>query len=119
MPDNPSAPKRGEIWFANLGKLEPAKGAEIQKSRPVLIIGTDVVNRNRRTTLVVPLATSGGKAEANPPITVNVHCGGKNGVAVIDQLRALDKKRLLNLVDTIHPKDLELVVSALRQVLEI
>jgi mRNA interferase MazF len=119
MVGNAAAPKRGEIWFANLGELDPSRGAEIQKTRPVLIIGTNVVNRNRRTALVIPLATSGGKAEAHPPITVAVVCAGKTSVAVIDQLRALDKNRLLNLIDTVSPSDLELVVNALHQVLEI
>lgn len=40
-------------------------------------------------------------------------------IAVIDQLRALDKQRLVKLVDTIHEGDLELVVQALCQILEI
>lgn len=115
---NPHAPKRGEIWFANLAPLNPSKGAEIQKSRPVLIIGNNIINERRRTVLVVPLATQGGAANANPPITVPVTCRGKNGVAVVDQLRALDKNRLVNLMDIIHPSDLELVVNALAQVLE-
>ncbi len=119
MPGNPAAPRRGEVWFANLGELNPSLGAEIQKSRPVLVIGTNIINQRRRTVLVIPLATSGGKAEANPPLTVGVTCGGKQGVAVIDQLRALDKQRLVSLVDTIHPGDLELVMQALCQVLEI
>ncbi len=69
--------------------------------------------------LVVPLATSGDQAQANPPLPVEVMCGSKGGIAVIDQLRALDKQRLLNLIDTIHAGDLELVVQALCQILEI
>jgi mRNA interferase MazF len=115
----PTTPQRGEIWFANLGKLDTSKGAEIQKSRPVLIIGNNVINRHRRTVLVVPLATSGGKAKADPPITVQVVCGGKHGVAVIDQLRALDKRRLSHLIGTIDPDDFISVIIALRQVLEV
>jgi mRNA interferase MazF len=119
MPGNPQAPKRGEVWFANLGELEPSKGAEIQKTRPVLIIGNNIVNQCRRTVVIVPLATSGGDPQSNPPITVAVTCNGKNAIAVIDQLRALDKQRLLSQIDTIHPGDLELVVQAICQVLEI
>lgn len=119
MAGNPSSPKRGEVWFANLGELDPSKGAEIQKTRPVVIIGNSIVNQRRRTVLVIPLATSGDQAQANPPITVEVLCGGRRGIAVIDQLRALDKQRLVKLVDTIHEGDLELVVQALCQILEI
>ena len=119
MAGNAAAPKRGEVWFANLGDLDPTKGAEIQKSRPVLIIGNNIINQRRRTVVVIPLATSGDKAQANPPITIEVLCGGRRGIAVIDQVRALDKQSLLNLVDTIDAGDFELVIQALCQVLEI
>ena len=73
-PGYPEAPRRGEVWFANLGTLAPEKGAEIQKSRPVLILGKDILNEHRRTVLVIPLATGGGNLRANPPITVEVRC---------------------------------------------
>jgi len=116
---SPIAPKRGEIWFAQLAPLNQSAGTEIQKSRPVLIVGNNIVNERRRTVLVVPLATSGGKATANPPITVSVNCAGKSAVAVIDQLRALDKSRLAKLMDIIQPEQLESVVAALGQILEI
>ncbi len=119
MPGNSASPKRGEVWFANLGELDPSKGAEIQKSRPVLIMGNNIINQRRKTVLVIPLATSGDQSQANPPITIKVMCGARRGIAVIDQLRALDKQRLVNLVDFIPEPDLELVVQALCQVLEI
>jgi len=119
MTGNSGSPKRGEIWFANLGELDASQGAEIQKARPVLIMGNNIVNQRRRTVLVIPLATSGNPAQANPPVSVEVMCSGRRGIAVIDQLRALDKKRLVNLVDTIHGGDLDLVVQALCQILEI
>jgi len=119
MASSSLAPKRGEIWFANLAALNPLAGAEIQKSRPVLIIGNNIINQKRRTVLAIPLATSGGKAVANPPLTVSVTCAGKNGIAVIDQLRAIDKNRLARMIDTISPDQFASVISALSQVLEI
>ena len=116
---NSAAPNRGEVWLADLGELDPSRGAEIQKQRPVLVMGKNIINQHRRTVLVIPLATSGGNPKANPPVTVEVHCGLKRGLAVIDQLRALDKQRLLRLIDIIFPVDLELVEDALCQVLEL
>ena len=118
MSNNHLTPKRGEIWFANLGALNPAAGSEIQKSRPVLIVGNNIINERRRTALVIPLATSGGKAIASPPITVSVNCAGKKGVGVIDQLRALDKNRLVKLLDVMQPDEFQSVINALSQVLE-
>jgi len=116
---NARAPKRGEIWDANLGALDTAQGAEMQKTRPVLIVGKNLVNEHRRTVLVIPLATSGANAKANPPVSVQVECGQKKAAAVIDQLRALDKSRLLRFIDVASPADLESIAGALRQVLEL
>jgi mRNA interferase MazF len=116
---NQAAPKRGEIWFANLGTLNPSHGAEIQKSRPVLIIGNNIINERRRTILVIPLATSGGKAAAHPPLTVSLNGNGKQGVAVIDQLRALDKRRLSKFIENIGPDELKNIVNSVSQILEI
>lgn len=118
-PGDSAAPKRGEVWFANLGDLDPSKGAEIQKKRPVLIVGKNIINQHRRTVLVIPLGMGGGNPKANPPVTIEVHCSEKSGVAVIDQLRALDKQRLLHLVDTIEPDEMDSVMAALCQILEI
>lgn len=119
MPGDKRSPQRGEVWWADLRPIDSLQTAEVRKSRPVLIIGNNIVNSKRKTVLVVPLSTSGGTASANPPITVHVNCGGKQGIAVIDQLRALDKARLINLIDNIKPSDLAPITQALRQVLEI
>jgi mRNA interferase MazF len=48
-------PRRGEIWWT---ELDPTRGSEIQKTRPCVIVTSDVLNARRRTVVVVPLATS-------------------------------------------------------------
>ena len=84
-PDSP--PQRGDVWWVS---LDPAQGSEIQKTRPCLVLTSDVVNRFRQTVVVVPFSTS---ARAHPPISVAVTCQGKPVVAIIDQIRAVGRHR--------------------------
>ena len=112
MPQGKS-PRRGEIWWVN---LDPTVGSEINKTRPCLVIGASVVNEHRRTVVVIPLSSSPQEA---PPLLVKVTCGGKPAMAVIDQVRAVAKERLTNLMDRCSAKDLGSVEAALREVLEL
>jgi mRNA interferase MazF len=106
-------PRRGEIWWA---KLDPTLGSEINKTRPCVIIGNNILNEHRRTVVVVPLSSS---PQAAPPVTVSVTCSGKASVAVIDQVRAIAKERLVSVIEKLPAKELESVESALREILEL
>ena len=64
--------------------------------------------------MVVPLSSRG---LAKPPITVRVRCMGQKVVAVCDQIRAIDKTRLLNWIEEMSKEDLENISKALKQVL--
>ena len=105
--------KRGDVWWI---QLDPTIGAEIAKTRPCLIVTTDVLNDRRRTVVVIPLLTS---PEANPPLMVPVTCAGKPSVAVIDQLRAVSKKRFAKRIGTISTANLLAVEEALRNILDL
>lgn len=75
-----------------------------------------VVNDRRRTVVVIPLSSS---PQVNPPLLVAVHCGGRDAVAVIDQIRAVSKERLesrMGELSAAHVKDLE---EALKDVLDL
>jgi mRNA interferase MazF len=106
-------PRRGEIWWAN---LDPTVGSEINKTRPCLVIGNSVLNERRRTVVIVPLSSS---PRAAPPVLVNVTCSGRPAVAVIDQVRAVAKERLVSLMGRLSSQELEAVEVALRQILEL
>ncbi len=103
--------KHGDVFWVD---LSPTQGSEIKKTRPCVLIGATPINQARRTVLGVPLSSSGKPV---PPLTVPVVCMGKNVVAVCDQLRAIDKSRLLNRVESMNQKDLEKIKTALRQIL--
>lgn len=106
-------PRRGEVWWV---RLDPTEGSEISKTRPCLILSSGVLNERRRTVVVVPLSSS---AKASPPLLVPVRCGGRDAIAVTDQIRAVSKARLEQSMGTLSPEHLEAVEQAVREVLEL
>lgn len=106
-------PRRGELWWA---ALDPALGSEIAKTRPCLVLTTDVLNEHRRTVVVVPLSSS---PSAYPPIRVALRCNDRPAVAVVDQVRAISKERLRTKIGVASPPELEAVEAALKQILEL
>jgi mRNA interferase MazF len=106
-------PRRGEVWWAS---LDPAHGSEIRKTRPCLVLTANVLNRMRGTVVVVPYSTATG---AHPPITVPVTCQGRAAVAVVDQVRAIAKHRLVERIGTAAEGEITAVATALGEVLEL
>ena len=97
-------------------RLDPTLGSEIAKTRPCLIVSTDVINERRRTVVVVPLSTS---PQASRPLLVPVRTAGRDAVAVIDQIRAVSKQRLDQRLGELSAQHLNDVEQALRHILEL
>jgi mRNA interferase MazF len=108
-----ATPRRGEVWWVG---LDSTLGSEIKKTRPCLVLSTDVVNQHRRTVVVIPLSTS---PETSPPLLVPIECAGRSVVAVVDQIRAIAKERLQKRLDSASADDLKAVEDGLRQILEL
>jgi len=106
-------PRRGEVWWV---RLDPTLGSEIAKTRPCLVMSTNIVNERRRTVIVIPLSSS---PEPSPPLLVPITCAGGEVVAVIDQMRAVAKERLEKCMGEISAERLEAVENAIREVLEL
>jgi mRNA interferase MazF len=102
---------RGDIYWVS---LDPTQGSEINKLRPCVIVSATPINKARRTVVVVPLSTA---AKPRPPLVIPIHCLEKAAVMVCDQIRAIDKSRLLKLAGAISAKDLQALEDELRQVL--
>jgi mRNA interferase MazF len=79
--------KRFDVYLIN---LDPTIGAEIQKTRPCVVVSPDEMNRHIATVIVAPMTTQ-GKAY---PTRVACQFEGKVGFVVLDQLRTVDKVRL-------------------------
>ena len=113
QPNPGSVPRRGEIWWV---RLDPALGSEIRKTRPCLVVTTNIANQYRRTVVVVPLSSS---ALSKPPLLVPLTCEGRTTSAVIDQIRAVTKERLLERIETVSAQQMRSVEDALRNILEL
>ncbi len=103
--------KRGEVWWVC---LDPTVGSEIRKTRPAVILTVDALNKARKTVVVVPLSTS---AQPRPPIVVATPSSGPDSVAVCDQLRTVDKTRLVSQIGVLSPADVRAISQGVKQVL--
>lgn len=80
--------QRFDVFLVN---LDPTVGSEIQKTRPCLIISPDEMNRHIATVIVAPMTTKGRVY----PTRVDCSFQGKEGQIVLDQIRTIDKSRLI------------------------
>jgi mRNA interferase MazF len=99
---------RGEIWLA---ALDPTVGSEIRKTRPCVVVSPPDMHDFLRTVIVAPMTTAGKPA----PFRIPVRFGGKTGLVLLDQIRALDKARLAKKLGKVSPATLRATLSALQQ----
>jgi len=99
---------RFDVYLVN---LDPTVGSEIQKTRPCLIVSPDEMNRHIATVIIAPMTTKG----AMYPTRVPCRFQGKDGQIVLDQLRAVDKKRLVKRLGRIFETTQAAVLSGLTE----
>jgi mRNA interferase MazF len=99
---------RGDIWLAS---LDPVVGSEIQKTRPCVVISPPEIHDYLRTVIVAPM-TTGSKAA---PFRIPTQFANKTGLIVLDQIRTLDKQRLIKRVGNIDDTTLTATLDILRQ----
>jgi mRNA interferase MazF len=100
--------KRFDVYLAN---LDQTIGAEIKKTRPCLIISPDEMNRHIRTVIVAPMTTAGKDYPTRVPLIFNK----KKGQIVLDQIRTIDKIRLVKNLGTLTHETQLKVVSILHK----
>ncbi|MBU1569564.1 MAG: type II toxin-antitoxin system PemK/MazF family toxin [Proteobacteria bacterium] len=99
---------RFDVYLIN---LDSAVGSEIQKMRPCLIISPDEMNRHIRTVIVAPMTTAG----KDYPTRIACRFMKKKGHIVLDQIRTIDKTRLIKNIGTIDSETQLKVISTLQQ----
>ncbi|MEN8246479.1 MAG: type II toxin-antitoxin system PemK/MazF family toxin [Thermodesulfobacteriota bacterium] len=100
--------KRFDVFLVS---LDPTVGSEIKKTRPCLIISPDEMNRNIRTVIMAPMTS----ASKNYPTRVPCTFKKKPGQIVLDQIRTIDKSRLVKKLGTIDSNDQSEVISVLQR----
>ena len=100
---------RGEIWLA---ALDPMIDSEIRKTRPCVLISPAEMHEHLRTVIVAPMTTGSRPA----PFRIPVVFERKHGLILLDQIRTLDKARLVKRVGAVSAETLSATLAALQEV---
>ena len=105
----PTTIVRGEVWLIG---LDPTIGSEIRKTRPCIIVSPPEMHDYLRTVMVVPMTTGSRPAPFRIPISFQK----KNGLILLDQVRTLDKQRLVRRLGAVEAKTLRATLACLRDI---
>ena len=100
--------QRGDVFLI---RLDPARGGEIKKTRPCVVVSPDELNAYLRTVVVAPLTTGGHSY----PFRVPCKFEGRSGYVVIDQIRTVDRERLVRRLGKIPSSTLGRVLTILQE----
>ncbi len=100
---------RFEVYLIN---LDPTVGSEIRKSRPCLVVSPNEMNRGIRTVIVAPMTTKG----RTYPTRVPCRFQGKDGQVVLDQIRTVDRARLVKKLGRLDRKTASKVLQKLQEI---
>jgi len=100
--------KRGDVYLVD---LSPTRGREIRKTRPCIVVSPDELNAHLQTYIVAPLTTGGHRY----PFRVPCRFGGKAGHVILDQIRTVDRERLVRRRGKLTATTLQKVLGVLQQ----
>jgi mRNA interferase MazF len=106
-------PKRGEIYLVN---FDPTLGAEIQKTRPALILQNDVSNEYSPITVVAAITSKFTEPLYPTQVLIRVPEGGLevDSVVLLNQIRSIDKQRLIKRLGMLHQEAIAQVDRAIQ-----
>ena len=100
--------RRGDVFLVN---LDPTRGGEIQKTRPCVVVSPDELNSYLRTFIVAPLTTGGHPY----PFRASCRFEGRAGYVVIDQVRTVDRERLVRRLGKLSQSTLRHILAILQE----
>ena len=100
--------QRGHVYLVS---LDPTEGSEIRKTRPCVVVSPDELNEHMRTCIVAPMTT----ASRSYPFRIRCQFQGKSGHVVLDQIRTVDRRRLVRDLGTLSAQALERSLRALAE----
>ena len=99
---------RFEVYLVH---VDPTQGHEIQKTRPCLVISPDEMNRHIGTVIVAPMSMRGRPYPSRVPVAFQ----GRTGLIVLDQIRTVDKSRLVQLLGVVDDATAQQVLAVLAE----
>jgi mRNA interferase MazF len=99
-------PRRDEVWLVS---LDPTQGSEIQKTRPCLVVSPNEANEYLRTVIIAPMTTT----ERLYPTRVSITFQHRHGQVALDQIRSVDRQRLVRKLGTAPARTAQAVSSVL------
>ena len=95
-----------------LVRLDPTTGSEIKKTRLCLIISPNEMNKYLNTIVVAPLTTN----LKNSPSRFFIHTNGKKAMVILDQIRTIDKQRVLKEFDSLNNTDIQRCKNVIKEI---
>lgn len=96
-----------------LVNLDPTLGSEIQKTRPCVVISPNEMNKHLNTIIIAPMTSS----LKEYPTRVAVNHNSKKGMIALDQIRTVDKKRILKVLGKLNKTEIQSTKSVLKEML--
>lgn len=100
--------RRGEVWWVD---FDPARGGEVRKVRPAVILSNNLANEHLNRLQVVPLTSNTGRVYPSEAV---VEVAGQSSKAMADQLTTVAKQRLSSRLGELNRKDLAAVERAVK-----
>ena len=94
-----------------LVNLDPTVGSEIQKTRPCVIISPNEMNKYLQTIIIAPMTTQ----SKHYPTRLEVNHNDKRGWIVLDQLRSIDKQRIIKVLDSLTDREIIKLKSIIKE----
>ncbi len=99
---------RGDVFLVD---LVPTRGSEIRKRRPCVVVSPDELNAHLRTCIIAPLTTGGHRY----PFRGSCRFQGKAGYVILDQIRTVDRERLIQPLGRLGPSTLDAALRVLQE----
>ena len=96
-----------------LVNLDPTLGSEIQKTRPCVVVSPNEMNKHLNTIIIAPITS----ILKEYPTRVAVNHNSKKGMIALDQIRTVDKKRILKVLDKLNKTEIQFTKEVLKEML--